>query len=130
MTDFTTEQLRLAFAHHTAQKIIAADRELLPEEMQALRRLVPREGMVAAGLVDQASGRFSAAFEPAVQAAFTQLGLRLDAAQKLELLRIFVLVGGSDGHVDPSEAEIIQKAWEVLGEDPETLNDALGRLTF
>ncbi len=128
MTDFTTDQLRLAFTHHTGQKIIAADRELQSSEMTALRSLVPREAMVAAGLVDHATGGFTPLFEAAVQAAFTQLGLRLDRAAKLDLLRVFVTVSGSDGEMHPNEAEVIGKAWQVLGEDPETLDAALAQL--
>jgi uncharacterized tellurite resistance protein B-like protein len=128
VTDFTTEQLRLAFAHHTGQKIIAADRALLPEEMNALRHLVPRAEMVEAGLVDQAGGHFTPLFEEAVQVSFTQLGLRLSPDDKLELLRIFVLLGGADGEVHPNEAAVISKAWEVLGEEAESLPDALERL--
>lgn len=128
MIDFTTDQLRLAFTHHTAQKIIAADRELQPTEMTALRSLVPRDAMVDAGLVDQSTGAFTDIFEPAVHASFTQLGLRLDRAAKLDLLRIFVTLSGADGEMHPNEAEIIGKAWEVLGEAADTLDAALAEL--
>ena len=128
MTEFTTDQLRLAFVHHTGQKIIAADRELLREELVELRRLVPREDMVAAGFVESESGHFTPLFEEAVQQSFTQLGLRLRADEKLELLREFVLLGGADGEIHPDEATVIGKAWEVLGEDPASLGAALERL--
>lgn len=51
-----------------------------------------------------AAGSLESHSQGSVQAAFTQLRLRLDRPAKLELLRVFITIRGSDGEMHPNHA--------------------------
>ena len=127
MSEFDKAHLMLAFGHHVAQRVIAADRRIDPREVLLLHDLYPRRAMEAAGLVD-AEGHFTDAFEEAAREGARALPALLSDEEKLDLLRWWRLVARADNRLDPAEDETLLRAGTLLGWDVDRIQRALAEL--
>ena len=119
MAQFKKQELTLAMGHHVAQRIIGADRVLEESELAALHGMFPREAMVVAGFVSEASGGYTDVFEEAARASFRELPPLLGEAEKVDLMRVWWTMSMSDGELSAPESEVLEKAGQALGWEKE-----------
>lgn len=127
MSEFTKEQLTLAFGHHIAQKVIGSDGALDPRELALLHDVYPRSRMEAAGFVS-ADGRFTDRFEEAARMAMTALPGLLDGDEKRRLIHDWYMLAMADKTYARSEDVVLHRAGEVLGLDTEAIDALLSEL--
>jgi len=109
--DYDVERMRLAFAHHFAQKIVEADGIIQPDETRFMEQVFPDvllDRLGIAGAEARALWR---------DRSFEVLPKILGHHDKLALVGLFFSVCYSDSSLDAREMKVLKDASEILGID-------------
>ncbi|MFK7926897.1 MAG: TerB family tellurite resistance protein [Myxococcota bacterium] len=110
---FDLDVLRMVFAYHVVDEVVAADGEVSAEELSFVESRWPKSRMVEAGLFDSA-GKPTAEYEAARVEAVARLPTELGAEDSLALVRVFLEAGMVDGHLERAESEVVIRAASLL----------------
>lgn len=119
--EFDLLNLKLAFAYHVAQRIVGADDQLARGEVRFLEQRFPAELMRRAGFLS-ADGTFTELFQRATSEALIELPMRLNVAEKLGLIDLFLDATLADGEFHASEGVVLVHAARLLDLTTEALD--------
>lgn len=107
--DYRMERMRIAFAHHFAQRIIESDGVITGDEREFMARVFPSDVMQAMGM-DSHEAR-----KAALDEALAELPVSLGHHDKLAMIGLFFSVCHSDGSLATAEMRELKEAASVLG---------------
>jgi len=107
------DTLRLVFAYHVVQQVVAADGVVDDDERAFLEAHWPQARLTELGLLDS-TGQPTEAFHQARNTAVSQLRTQLELEQKLELIDTFLQASLSDGHLHHAESAAVVQAARLL----------------
>ena len=126
-SEFSVDELKLAFAYHVVQLIVGADQVVSQAEAVYVTCHFPAEILRSSGYVDD-DGLLTPRFSAARDAALADLPDLLDMAAKRALVSMFVGAAVVDDQLDHGESQIFVAAASLLGLSTDELDAHLDTL--
>jgi len=127
LSDFSTDELKLAFGYHMARLILETDAVITHDEKDFLERLWPRSAVEAAGFL-ASDGGVTPKLTEAMRMAVDELPYRLSTDGKFELLRSLMSAVMADGVFESEEGGVFLQAAKLLGLPDERVDELLDSL--